>query len=140
MTQKRTLALIKPDAVAAGHCGSIIHCISQSSLSMCAIKMVQLSKEEVALFYYVHKDRAFFQDLTDFMSSGPLFALVLTGESAVLRWREMMGATNPAEAADNTIRKLFGTAMNRNATHGSDSLETAREEIAFFFSEREIIR
>ncbi len=139
MAKERTLALIKPDAVADKLEGEVLSMICKTDMSVVAIKKVQLTEAEAALFYAVHEDKPFFGDLTSFISSGPLFALALEGEDAVVSWRTLMGATNPAYADEGTIRAKFGKAINRNVVHGSDSVENAKIELAIFFSELEIV-
>jgi len=140
MARERTLALIKPDAVEAKIEGEVLAMICKSDLNILAVKKVQLKKSDAALFYAVHEGKPFFEDLTSFISSGPLYAVALEGENSVITWRTLMGATNPAESAEGTIRKRFGKAINRNVVHGSDSVENARAELAIFFSELEFIR
>jgi nucleoside-diphosphate kinase len=136
---EKTLSIIKPDAVAKGVIGQIIACFSDNNLKIAALKMIHLSKREAQGFYAVHAERPFFDSLTDFMSSGPAVVMVLSGENAISKNRELMGATNPAEAADGTLRKRFATDIEKNAVHGSDAPETAREEIGYFFPELEIV-
>lgn len=136
---EKTLSIIKPDAVAKGVIGQIIACFSDNDLKIAALKMIHLSKREAQGFYAVHAERPFFDSLTDFMSSGPAVIMVLSGENAISKNRELMGATNPAEAADGTLRKRFATDIEKNAVHGSDAPETAREEIGYFFPELEIV-
>ena len=138
MTEK-TLSIIKPDAVAKGAIGQIIDCFAGNNLKIAALKMIHLSKREAQGFYAVHKERPFFDSLTDFMSSGPAVVMVLSGENAISKNRELMGATNPAEAAEGTLRKRFATDIEKNAVHGSDAPETAREEIGYFFPDLEIV-
>ena len=138
MTEK-TLSIIKPDAVAKGAIGQIIDCFVGNDLKIAALKMIHLSKREAQGFYAVHKERPFFDSLTDFMSSGPAVVMVLSGENAISKNRELMGATNPAEAAEGTLRKRFATDIEKNAVHGSDAPETAREEIGYFFPDLEIV-
>ncbi len=140
MATERTLALIKPDAVESKIEGDVLAMICQSGLNILAIKKVKLSASEAALFYAVHDGKPFFADLTSFISSGPLYAVALEGENGVVSWRTLMGATNPAEAAEGTIRKRFGKAINRNVVHGSDSVENAKIEMAIFFSELEYVK
>ena len=137
--QEKTLSIIKPDAVAKGVIGQIIACFEENGLKVAAMKMVHLSKREAQGFYAVHRGRPFFDSLTDFMSSGPAVVMVLAGENAISKNRELMGATNPAEAANGTLRKRFATDIEKNAVHGSDAPETARTEIAYFFPELEIV-
>ncbi len=138
MAIERTFSIIKPDAVAKNHIGEIISRFEKNGLRIVAMKMLHLSKEQAEGFYAVHKERPFFNDLVSFMISGPVVVQVLEGENAVLKNRELMGATNPAEAAPGTIRADFADSIDENAVHGSDAPETAKEEIAFFFSEDEI--
>ena len=140
MAIETTFALIKPDAVARSIEGAIISKINESPLSIVAIKKLHLTREQAELFYAVHSERPFFEDLTSFISSGPLFALALEGENGVQTWRDLMGATNPADAAEGTVRAEFGTELGRNVTHGSDSLENAALELSIFFSQLELVR
>lgn len=133
-----TLSLIKPDAVAAHHIGEIINRFEKNGLTIAGIKMVKLSPEEAEAFYAVHKQRPFFPDLVKFMGSGPIVAIVLDGDGAIAKNRKIMGATNPANAEAGTIRADFASSTTKNAVHGSDSPETAKEEIAFFFKPSEI--
>ena len=135
---EKTLSIIKPDAVAKNVIGKIIDRFESNGLRIAAAKKIKLSKEDAGQFYEVHKDRPFFNDLCEYMSSGPVVVMVLEGENAVAKNRELMGATNPKEAAAGTIRADFADSIEANAVHGSDSLENAKKEIAFFFSEREI--
>lgn len=130
---QRTLAIIKPDAV-GNHCvGAIIKRIEESGLEICALRMVNLTKQDAEGFYAVHKERPFFAALTSFMSSGPAVVLALEGENAIRRWRDLMGATNPNDAELGTLRKEFGASIDRNATHGSDADDTAAYELNYFF-------
>ena len=129
-----TLAIVKPDAVAAANAGAILARIEQEGLRFGALRMMHLSKGQAEGFYYVHRERPFFSDLTDFMSEGPICVIVLKGEDAITRWRTLMGATNPEEADEGTLRKQFGTNIERNSVHGSDSPESAAFEIGYFFS------
>jgi nucleoside-diphosphate kinase len=138
MTVERTFSIVKPDAVAKNVIGEIYSRFEKNGLQIIAAKMLHLSKEQAEGFYAVHKERPFFNDLVTFMVSGPVMMQVLEGENAVLKNRELMGATNPAEAAPGTIRADFADSIDENAVHGSDAIETAREEIAFFFSDDEI--
>jgi len=135
---EQTLSIIKPDAVAKGVIGKILDRFESNGLRIAATKKVQLSRQDAEAFYAVHKARPFFNDLVDFMVSGPVVVSVLEGENAVLKNRDLMGATNPKEAAAGTIRADFAENIDANAVHGSDSLENAAIEIAFFFSGREI--
>ena len=136
---EKTLSIIKPDAVAKGAIGQIIDCFAGNDLKIAALKMIHMSKREAQGFYAVHQERPFFDSLTDFMSSGPAVIMVLSGENAISKNRELMGATNPAEAAEGSLRKRFATDIEKNAVHGSDAPETAREEIGYFFPELEIV-
>ena len=136
---EKTLAIIKPDAVSRNLIGNFIGRIESNEFKVVAIKRVWLTKSLAEGFYDVHKERPFFNSLTDFMSSGPIVLMVLEHENAIMGWRELMGATNPAEAAEGTIRKEFGLDIERNSSHGSDSPENAVMEIAFFFSQTEIL-
>ena len=130
---ERTLSLIKPDAVAKNRIGAILSRFENAGLRVVAAKMLRLSDEQARAFYAVHKERPFYDGLVAFMTSGPIMAQVLEGDNAVAKNRELMGATNPADAAPGTIRADFAEDVEANAVHGSDSQETAREEIAFFF-------
>ena len=133
-----TLSIIKPDAVQKNAIGEILRRFENAGLKIVAAKMIHLSKAEAQGFYAVHKERPFFESLTTFMSSGPVLVSVLEGEDAIQTNRQLMGATNPAEADAATIRKDFATDIERNAAHGSDGPDTAREEIAYFFGAMEI--
>ncbi len=137
---ERTLAIIKPDACASKLSGDILKQIEAAGLTVCALKLMHLTGQQVARFYEVHKARPFYASLCQYMSSGPVVVMVLGGERAIERWRELMGATDPAKAAAGTIRKQFGQDIEKNAVHGSDAPATAVNEIAFFFSELEIVR
>ena len=139
MRSDRTFTMIKPDAVAAGNIGAILAKINEAGFRIAAMKYTQISKEQAKKFYEVHKDRPFYDDLTDFMSSGPIVAAILEKEDAVASFRKLIGATNPADAEEGTIRKEFAESMSRNAVHGSDSDENACIEGAFYFSTTEII-
>lgn len=139
MSIQKTLSLIKPDAVKKNVTGSINARFEQSGLRIVAQKRLQLSKSQAEAFYAVHKEKAFYDSLCEFMSSGPIIAQVLCGEDAVLKNRQVMGATNPANADIGTIRRDFGESIEHNAVHGSDSEENAAIEIAFFFNKLEII-
>ena len=138
MGKEKTLSIIKPDAVANHHIGEIITRFEKKGLKIVAAKMVKLERVEAEEFYGIHKSRPFFKDLVDFMISGPVMAMVLEGEGAVMKNRDIMGATNPKEAAPGTIRADFAKSIDANAVHGSDSLENARNEIDFFFDSSEI--
>ena len=133
MATERTLTIIKPDAVAAGHVGDIIKIFEANGLKIVAARLVNLTKREAEGFYAVHRSKPFFEILTIFMSSGRALAMVLEGEQAISRLREVMGSTNPANAAPGTIRKLYATNIERNAVHGSDAPETAAFEMGYFF-------
>lgn len=135
---QRTLALIKPDAFAAGHQGNIVAAIQESGLKLVALKSLHLSEAQARGFYYVHAERPFFPDLVRFMTEGPIVAMVLEGDEAIRRWRDLMGPTNASEAPKDTLRGRFGTNIERNATHGSDAVDTAAFEIGFFFSGLEL--
>lgn len=136
---ERTLVLIKPDGVERNLIGKIISIFEENGLRVVALKKTKLTKEQAKAFYSVHKDRPFYEDLTTYMSSGPIVAMVLEGEDAIKRTREIMGATDPKEAREGTIRKLFGLDKEKNTVHGSDSPESASREIPFFFSEQELL-
>lgn len=135
---EQTLSIIKPDAVKKGVIGKIVQRFEDNGLRIVAMKKLQLSKSDAQGFYAVHKERPFFKDLVEFMISGPVVVMVLEGNNAVAKNRELMGATNPKEATKGTIRADFAESIDANAVHGSDSLENAKIEIAFFFSSREI--
>lgn len=138
MAKERTFFIIKPDAVEKKFAGKILAKIEESGFDVLALKRVQLTKAVAEGFYAVHKERPFFGELVQFMTRGPVFVGVLEKESAVAEWRKLMGATDPKKADDGTIRKLFGGSVGENATHGSDSLENARIEIAYFFPSSEV--
>ncbi len=137
MATERTLTIIKPDAVAAGHVGEIIKMFEANRFAIVAARLVNLSKKEAEGFYAVHRGKPFFESLTKFMSSGRALVMVLEGENAIARLREVMGATNPAHAAPGTVRKLYAMSIERNAVHGSDGPETAAFEIGYFFPDVE---
>ncbi|WP_333654271.1 nucleoside-diphosphate kinase [Dissulfurispira sp.] len=136
---ERTLSIIKPDAVKKNVIGEIISRFEKNGLRIAAIKKIWMTKEEAKGFYIVHKDKPFYDSLTDFMSEGPIVVMVLEGENAISKNREIMGATNPANAAPGTIRKDFAENIERNAVHGSDTPETAVFETGYFFSSLEIL-
>lgn len=136
----QTLAIIKPDAVASGKAGKVLAHLEGAGFAVRAMKLVRLTTAEARAFYAVHEGRPFYDELVDFMTSGPVIPLVLEAENAVPKLRDTIGATDPAEAADGTIRKLYAESKGRNAIHASDSDENARNEIAFFFAEAERIR
>jgi nucleoside-diphosphate kinase len=133
MTIEQTFSIIKPDAVAKNIIGEIYSRFEKAGLRIVAARMLHLSKEQAQGFYAVHKERPFYNDLVEFMTSGPVMVQVLEGENAILKNRELMGATNPQEAAPGTIRADFASTVDENAVHGSDGPDTAKEEIAFFF-------
>jgi nucleoside-diphosphate kinase len=135
---EQTLSIIKPDAVEQNQIGNIIEYFEREGLSVVAAKMVHLSADQARNFYGVHKDKPFFGSLVEFMTSGPILVMILEGENAIARNREIMGATDPSKAAPGTIRADFATSIDRNAVHGSDSAETAKKEISFFFKANEI--
>jgi len=138
MAVERTLSIIKPDAVAKNVIGEIYRRFEQAGLNIVAAKMLHLSREQAEAFYAVHKERPFYNDLVSFMISGPVMVQVLESENAVLHHRDVMGATNPANAAPGTIRADFAASVEENAVHGSDAADTAKQEIAFFFEPNEI--
>lgn len=138
MAGKRTFTMIKPDATAAGHTGKIIDKIIEAGFAVKAMKWTQLSKAEAEAFYAVHSERPFYGELVAYMCSGPIVAAILEKDNAVESFRTLIGATNPADAAEGTIRKMFATSIAANAVHGSDSDENAANEGAFYFSTREI--
>jgi nucleoside-diphosphate kinase len=138
MAVELTLGMIKPDAVEKGHSWHILADISSSGLKPVAVRLTRMTKEMAKVFYIVHKERPFYNGLTDFMSSGPIVAMVLEGEDAIKRYRDLMGATDVRKAAPGTLRAKFGESIERNAVHGSDALETARREISFFFTIQEL--
>ena len=140
MSVENTLSIIKPDAVKRDLTGKIIAMFEENQLRIVAQKKIWLSKAQAGSFYAVHKDRPFFDELCEFMSSGPIVVQVLRGKNVIEKNREIMGATNPEQAEAGTIRKEFALSMTENSAHGSDSPETAREEISFFFSGLEIIQ
>ena len=139
MATERTFSIIKPDAVERNKIGEITAMLESAGLRIVASKRIKLNQKKAAQFYGVHKDRPFFQSLCDFMCSGPIIVQVLEGENAVQKNRDVMGATNPEEAADGTIRKKYALSLEKNSVHGSDSLENATIEINHFFSEEDII-
>ena len=139
MAGTRTFSIIKPDATERNLTGAINKVIEEGGLRIIAQRRVKMTREQAERFYGVHKERPFFGELVEFMTSGPIVVQVLEGENAVARYREVMGATNPADAADGTIRKLFARSLGENSAHGSDSDENAEIEIAQFFSESDIV-
>jgi nucleoside-diphosphate kinase len=136
---ERTFAIIKPDAFKAGNAGKILARIYAEGFKVVGLKKLYLSKIEAEGFYAVHRERPFFGELTDFMSSGPCVVMVLEAAAAIKKWRDLMGATNPAQAAEGTLRREFGSSVGENATHGSDAPETAAFEISYFFSGLELL-
>jgi nucleoside-diphosphate kinase len=136
---ERTLAIIKPDAVGRQMAGQIIDRIERAGFQIRAMRLAHLTKKEAEGFYAVHREKPFFGGLTDFMSSGPVVLLVLEGPDAIRNWRDLMGATDPAKAPEGSLRKLYGTSIGSNATHGSDAPETAAYEIGYFFRGMDLI-
>jgi len=136
---ERTFAIIKPDAVAAGNTGKIIAMIEENGFKILAMRKIEMTRKQAEGFYAVHRERPFFADLVKFMTEGPCVIMALEREDAIAKWRELMGPTNPAEAPEGTIRKLYGTNIERNAVHGSDAPETAATELAFFFSTADLL-
>ena len=134
------MAIIKPDAFSRNLVGPILAMAAEKQLSLVAVRLLHLSRKEVEGFYYVHRDKDFFESLIQFMTEGPILVTVLQGEKALTVWRKTMGATNPSEAKEGTIRQRFGESIERNAVHGSDSPESARFEIGFFFSSRDLLK
>ena len=134
MSLERTFAIVKPDAVQAGHVGEIIAAIEASGLRVVGLKLTRLTPALCQGFYHEHVGKGFYAELEAFMCEGPVALMVLEGENAILRWRELMGATNPAQAAEGSLRQRFGTHIGRNATHGSDKPESAQFEVSYFFS------
>ncbi len=139
MSVQRTLAIIKPDAVSQRNQGKILQRILDEQFEVLALRQVHLSRRQVESFYAEHRGQPFFEDLCSFMSSAPCVVIALGGEDAVAHWRRVLGKTNPDDADANTIRKLFGTKMNRNAAHGSDSAESGSRECAYFFVETDLL-
>ncbi len=139
MALERTFGIIKPDAVKNGHAGEILTMIQKDGFRIAGMKMRRLAKHEAEAFYAVHKERPFYAGLVTFMTEGPVVVLALERDGAIARWRELMGATNPANAAEGTIRKKFAENIERNSVHGSDAPETAAQEIPFFFSSSELL-
>lgn len=136
---ERTLSIIKPDGVQRGLIGEVVKRLEQKNLNIVAMKMIRMTKEQAQGFYAVHARRPFFENLTDFMSSGPAVVMVLEGENVIARYRELMGATNYKDAAEGTIRREFATDIEKNVVHGSDAPETAAFEISYFFNQFEIV-
>lgn len=140
MSIQRTFSIIKPDAVASGKAGKVLAVIEDAGFKILGLRMVKLSQEQAEAFYAVHKERPFFGSLVKFMIEGPVIVMALEREDAVLKLREIMGATNPANAAEGTIRKLYADSIERNAIHGSDAPETAQVELGFFFTTLDLNR
>ncbi len=136
---ERTLSIIKPNAVESNSSGAIVKMIQESGLKIVAMKMLRLSKAQAEQFYAVHNDKPFFKSLTEFMASGPVIVSILEGDNAIVRYRELMGATDPAKAAEGTIRVRYGQDVEKNSVHGSDSAQNAAVETAFFFNQLEIV-
>jgi nucleoside-diphosphate kinase len=139
MSLERTFAIIKPDAVAARHAGEILAIVEQAGFRILALRMTRLAERQAQGFYAVHCEKPFFAGLVKFMTEGPIMVLALEREDAVRKWRETMGATNPANAAEGTIRKRFATSIERNSVHGSDAPETAETELRFFFATADLL-
>ena len=131
---EQTFAMIKPDAIAAGHTGKILDMIEQNGFKIIRLIKVQLTPDITETFYEVHKDKPFFGELVEFVTSGPVLLMALEKENAIADWRKLMGATNPADADEGTIRKLYATSIGKNAVHGSDAPETAQKELSLFFA------
>ena len=138
-TLERTLAIVKPDAVSRQATGDILSMIESKGFRIIGMKMVEITKHQAQGFYAVHAGKPFFESLTNFMSSGPIVVLALEKENAIAGWRELMGATNPTNAAEGTVRKKWGSSIERNATHGSDADDTARFELSYFFAGYELV-
>src|ERR1700712_4798273 len=139
MALERTFGMIKPDAVKNGHLGKILSLVEEHGFRILALKTHRISKHEAEAFYSVHKERPFFGGLVAFMTEGPAVLMVLERKDSIAKWREVMGATNPANAAEGTIRKKFAENIERNSVHGSDAVETAAQEVPFFFSGSELL-
>ena len=137
---ERTLSIIKPDAVEQGYTGAILEKIEGAGLKLLGLRMLCLSQKDAEAFYAVHAERPFYKSLVEFMTSGPVVVSALQGENAIARYRELMGATDPADAAEGTIRKLYASNIERNAVHGSDAAETSAQEVAFFFEDSDLVR
>jgi nucleoside-diphosphate kinase len=136
---ERTLSIIKPDAVKRGLIGEVVKRLEQNQLNIVAMKMIHMTKNQARGFYAVHRERPFFESLTDFMTSGPVVVMVLEGDNVIARYRELMGATNFEDAAEGTIRREFATDIEKNVVHGSDAPDTAAFEISYFFNRFEIV-
>lgn len=135
----RTFAIIKPDAIESGNAGNIVAHVQEAGFRILGMKLVQISRPQAERFYEVHRERPFYGELVEFMSSGPSVVMAIEAEGAVQKWRDTIGATDPAEAAEGTVRKLYAESKGRNAVHGSDSDENAAVEIAFFFAGTELV-
>ena len=135
---QRTLSIIKPDAVKKNVIGKIVSILEENNIKIIAMKMVTLTKKQAEGFYYVHKEKPFFNSLIDFMTSGPVVLMILEGENVIEKYRKLMGATNPENADEGTIRKLYATDIEQNAVHGSDAVETAEFETKYFFNALEV--
>lgn len=136
---ERTLCIIKPDAVRAQNIGNIVARIQEAGFTILGMKQITISQAVAGAFYAVHKERPFYGELVDFMSSGPIVPIALAKDNAVADWRKLIGATNPADADEGTIRKLYATSVGENAVHGSDSVENGQIEVSFFFGEHELV-
>jgi nucleoside-diphosphate kinase len=139
MSLERTFAIIKPDAVAAGHAGEILAIVEQAGFRILALRMTRLTQPQAQGFYAVHSEKPFFAGLVKFMTEGPIVVMALERQDAIRQWRQTMGATNPANAAEGTIRKRFATSIERNCVHGSDARETAETELRFFFATADLL-
>jgi nucleoside-diphosphate kinase len=139
MSIERTFSIIKPDAVAGGHAGEILAAIEQAGFKILALRMTRLTEAQAQGFYAVHREKQFFAGLVKFMTEGPIVVMALEGENAIQKLREVMGATNPAKAAEGTIRKRFAANIERNSIHGSDAAETAETELRYFFSTLDLL-
>jgi nucleoside-diphosphate kinase len=139
MSVERTFSIIKPDAVAGGHAGEILSMIEQAGFRILGLRMTRLTEAQARAFYEVHKERPFYAGLVKFMTEGPVMVMALERENAIAKLREVMGATNPANAAEGTVRKRFAANIERNSIHGSDAPETAQTELRFFFSTAELV-
>jgi nucleoside-diphosphate kinase len=139
MSIERTFSIIKPDAVAAGHAGQILAAIEQAGFKIVALRMTRLTEAQAQGFYAVHREKPFFAGLVKFMTEGPIVVMALEREAAIVKLREVMGATNPANAAEGTIRKRFAANIERNSIHGSDAVETAETELRYFFSTLDLL-
>jgi nucleoside-diphosphate kinase len=139
MSVERTLAIVKPDAVAGGHTGAIVAAIEGAGFRILGMRMTRLSRAQAEAFYAVHRERPFYASLVKFMTEGPVVVLALERDNAIQAWRDLMGSTNPANAAEGTIRKRFASSIERNSVHGSDAPETAAIEVPFFFATSELV-